>query len=377
MQAKPRQIGTFRVGLPKEGWYRLAVWAALLVLARLGLSAALAHGHLASALCKWDCHWYVIVADHGYDPVLRLMRGHYQPDWAFFPLLPALMRVLATLTGLSPAAAGLIVSSVSLWGFAVLGAAYLGRTRPDADRWAWLLLLLAWPYGVYFQAPYTESLFALIATSCLLAGHLGMVWRSALACGLLTATRPNAVLLLAWVAARSAQRALCAPSAAASLRAVVPAALAPVGLVAFMLVLWGRLGDPLAFLHAQGAWGHTFRNPAAVMASAVTMARSGHLGLLYNAGWAVAGLAVSAFAVARGRGAEAWLCAGTVALALSSGSLWSMPRYVAGNPAFLFAASDGLCVIRSRTVRGGLLLAGLTVQIIFLLDWFREAAFLV
>jgi hypothetical protein len=353
---------------------RFAAWAGLLVAARLALYAALAGRDLPGRMCAWDCHWYVIVADHGYDAVWRLRRGHWQPDWAFFPLLPWLMRGVAGATGLSAEAAGLVVSSLALWVFAVAGAAYRRATRVGARSWPWLLALLAWPFGVYFQAPYTESLFAALVCCCLLAAARGRPWLAAAASALLTATRPNAVLVAAWLALRGLRAAWRGPAA---LPALLPVALAPLGLVAFMALLWVRLGDPLAFVHAQGAWGHSLRNPAAVLADAVRPAASGgHLGLLYNAAWAALGLAVAAFTLWRGRRVEAWLCGGTVCLALLSGTLWSMPRYVAGNPVVLFAAAD-LLDRASPRLRYAALACAMAIQLAITLAWFREAPFLV
>lgn len=364
-------------GARPPAWFAGA--AALLIAARLGLAAVLAPGDVAEAMCRWDCHWYVIVAEHGYDPVLRLMRGHWQPDWAFFPLLPGLMRGVSILTGVSPKAAGLAVSALALWAFVLAGHAYRRRTRPRAQAWPWLLVVMAWPYGVYFQAPYTESLFAALTCLCLLGATDARPWLSALSCALLTATRPNAVLMAGWLGMRCLYLASQAAGARARLAALAPAIAAPAGLIAFMVLLWARLGDPLAFIHAQGAWGHALRNPAAVLADAVRGAGTGraHLGLLYHAGWAIVGLGVAGAALLRGRRFEAWLCAGTVGLALLSGTLWSMPRYVACNPVVLLLAGDAVETIESSMVRNCVLLAGSCVQVVLTLEWYREAAFLV
>ena len=247
----------------------------------------------------------------------------------------------------------------------------------QAGRWPFLLVLLAWPLGVYFQAPYTESLFAALVCCCLLAAARGRPWLAAGASALLTATRPNAVLVAAWLGVRGLSRALRARGAPAAVSALLPACLAPLGLAAFMALLWVRLGDPLAFVHAQGAWGHALRNPASVLADAVRPAAAGgHLGLLYNAGWAVLGLAAAGYLLRCRRRAESWLCGGTVILALLSGTLWSMPRYVAANPVVILLAADLLDRVGPR-LRGAVLAGLLAVQAIVVLAWFREAAFLV
>lgn len=63
-------------------------------------------------------------------------------------------------------------------------------------------------------------------------------------------------------------------------------------------------------------------------------------------------------------------------MALLSGVVWSMPRFVACNPAFLFAAADVLEALPSRGGRAFVLMALAAVQTVFLLGRFRGAIFL-
>ena len=364
--------------LPVPSLRTVSVAAAALIALRLAVYAALAPNGLARDLCQWDCDWFLSIAGSGYDLAPHLVRGLWQANWAFFPLFPLLVRLAATLAGVAPAIAGAAVATLALWAFAVLGWLYQVRTRPDASPWPWLLLLAAWPYGFYFDAAYSESLYAALTVACLLALQTGRPWLAAAACACVTATRPTGVLLAAWFGLHRLWRARLARGPAGAARFLAPAALAPLGILGFMAFLWGHVGDPFAFARVQSAWGHTLRNPAAVLLDAVRAAdpRNGHIGLLYLVGWALLGFGATGLLAAKRRAAEAWLCAATVLMALLSGVVWSMPRFVACNPAFLLAAADMLEAVPSPGSRATLLLACAAVQVVFVLGWFRGAAFL-
>lgn len=103
---------------------------------------------------RWDANHFVVVAEHGWsgpdaDPA--------RPS-AFFPLYPLAMRAFMS-TGLSPVAAGMIVSTIATYIACVylykLGESELGE---GGGRRATLYLLL-FPTAVFLIAPYSESLF--------------------------------------------------------------------------------------------------------------------------------------------------------------------------------------------------------------------------
>lgn len=341
---------------------RWAVAAIGMVAAHLLLAALLAPHAALRRLCEWDCGWYLQIARSGYVPG-PLVPGR-QADWAFFPLFPLLVRGTADVTGAPLVAAGVAVAAVCFLAFAVLGAVHLRRTGRDPALF--LLLLLCWPMGFYFVAPYSEAPFAALATAALALLSAGRPGGAALAGLLLSATRPTGILLVAPVALARRRGAL--------LRAVVAAG----GLALFMLFLLVRTGDALAFLHVQAAWEHRLRNPLAVLADPFRphVARALRLVLLEHAGWAVAGVGAAFFLTVRGRGAEALLCGGATLAALLSGSLMSLQRYVGCNPAFLFAATEILAAIGRRPARSVTLAFLAAWQIGLTWAWLRGADFL-
>src|SRR6185503_12430190 len=146
---------------------------------------------LLAPLARWDSVWYLRIADSGY--------GDSAPRAAFFPLYPLLVRGVATVLGGSHGALLVAAYLVSLAAF--LGALTLlyrltelelGRrlARPT------LLLLAVFPAAVFFGAPYSESLFLLLAVGAFYAARTGR-WAWAGACaGLASATRSAGLLLI-------------------------------------------------------------------------------------------------------------------------------------------------------------------------------------
>ncbi len=364
--------------MARAWFWRTACIACGLIGARLLIYALLARFDLARALCQWDCNWYVSIAQHGYDAAPHLVDGWWQANWAFFPLYPLLVRGLDALAGTDPKFAGLLVSTACCLAFVALGARYRRITRGEASPWPWLLAICAWPFGFYFHAAYSEALYAALATAALLALAEGRPLAAGIAAAFLTATRPTGILLAAWIGLDRLWQALRAGTPSRIPRLLLPAAIAPLGLLAYMAFLYWRTGDPLAFLHIQTAWQRTARNPLSVLVDELRSFDPAHprAGPFYLAGWAVLGLAAAACLLVRRRFAEAWLCGMTILMALTSGTLFSMPRYVTTNPGFLFAVADLLAMLRSPRLRAVVLIGMAALQVVLVLFWYRGAAFL-
>ena len=170
------------------------------------------------------------------------------------------MRTVATPFGASAGALLLAAYAVSLAAFlAALVLLYrlteleLGRrlARPT------LLLLAVFPAAVYFGAPYSESLFLLLAVGAFYAARSGS-WAWAGACaGLASATRSAGLLLLIplamfwWTSQRRR------PRDAAWLL------LGPLGIAAYAAWLGLVEGDALRFLDVQDAWSRELTVPLA------------------------------------------------------------------------------------------------------------------
>jgi Gpi18-like mannosyltransferase len=286
----------------------LVVATVVFTAVKLLIYAAMAPGRFDSAMCQWDCGWYLRIARHGYDTATFLGAEH-QADWAFFPLYPALLKAWGRLFGEPLELAGIIISTAAFVAFAVIGHHYRVASRGSSSLLIWLLLLVTWPYSFYLHAAYTEALYAALSVGMLLlVASRRLLWAS-VATAFLSATRPNGILIAAWIGLSALGQARRTGTAGGVVRALLPAAIAPLGLIAFMALLFIRTGDPLAFQHAQSGWHHEMSNPLRVLwdGFATLDLRHHRVGPTYLAGWAVLGLIAAVWLAWRGLSAEAWL----------------------------------------------------------------------
>ena len=97
---------------------------------------------------NWDGQHYLLLADYGY--------GHWRHSQSFFPLFPALIRLLGFVV--SPAVAAVLLNFAFSAGFFVFVhrlAVHFGCARADLA----VILTAAFPTAFYLSAFYTEPLF--------------------------------------------------------------------------------------------------------------------------------------------------------------------------------------------------------------------------
>ncbi|UUA10894.1 MULTISPECIES: glycosyltransferase family 39 protein [Streptomyces] len=219
--------------------------------------------HPWDVLASWDGWWYQQIAEHGYDPALEPVPGATGlitlegNSAAFFPLYPALMRLVSECTGLGLFGAGLTVSVLASF-VAALGiyavTRRLGGHRAGlvaAGLWA------VWPGSGTEWSGYSESLYTALAVW---ACHAVMS-RRWLTAGLLTFAaglcRPTAAALVAALAV--AALLSLRRRADGVLRPLAAVAIAPLGLFGYLAWVNYRMGDINGYSKLQdGAWAHKF-----------------------------------------------------------------------------------------------------------------------
>lgn len=362
---------------------RLAALVALLLALRLAAYAMVTGGlaGLPGHLCQWDCLWYLHIVRDGYDlaPLTAPPMEYGQADWAFFPVFPGLVWLAGRVLPL--AAAGVLVANLCFAGFALLGARYLTLMRPGVDSRACLIFLFAFPYGFYFSVPYSESVYALLSVAMLYALARGRLFPASWASSVLVATRVTGFLLLpvlAWRILAPAWADWAAGRRGAALSvlgdALLPLAIAPLGLALFMAYLYGHVGDGLAFLHVQAGWQRWDGFAPLVLFKALRMLDLKHIfardcqSLCFSALCALGALALSWRLWRQRLRAEAWVLAMTVLLAASAGAL-SLQRYVLANPVFLLFLFEWIWSCWPRRWFPALIAAGAVLQLYLVHLW--------
>lgn len=352
------------------GLVALAVWSA-------------ARGKSAYTLltARWDSLWYARVAEGGYGYTVRLPNGDVHSDLAFFPLLPWLERLLASVGPLSYADAGFVVSLLAslaaAWGiFAVADHVHGARAGVFA-----VLLWAVLPVGIVQSMAYSESLFTALAAwslYCVLTGRWVTAGGLALLAGL---TRPVglAVVAAVWAAAvttfvrsrsataeSGAQRAAHAPAVPghASSRLLFGMLLAPLGAAGYVLWVGHRTGGGLlGYLDVQAGWrngfdgGYAFARFVAATFASFPSALAG-LGLIAGVA-AVIWLYV--VGVRQGQPLPLLVYSGVVTtLALCASSYFgSKPRLLL--PAFPLLLPLALALARARVPRSALVTCAVAV----------------
>ncbi|MEW9586338.1 hypothetical protein [Paraburkholderia sp. DGU8] len=313
--------------------------ASRLLIAFVGyLSARHFHaGALLDAFCRWDCTWYQTIFERGYDLAPNFGPGgagsphaHVRGDaanWAFFPLYPLSTRILAHLSGLAPLACGYLLSNAAFLGALYFLYCTMSRiATPQTARFSVLATALA-PWSLYFAVPYTEALYLLLMLMALESAAAGRWITAGVTLVALSATRNLGVLMAVPLMIIAVQQ--FGWPALLTLRAETQSAwlallMAPLGLALFMLFLHARVGDSLAFMHIQLAWGRHVGNPLVVESRALL---SGQPDQIYYALSALLGLAATLYLLRNGRLGDAFILATGILIPLST-LVYSMPRYV-------------------------------------------------
>lgn len=175
---------------------------------------------VASLLGKWDAQHFIAIARYGYftsdgtgppDPAI------YEQRLAFFPGLPAIMRFLHELTGMSVIVAGWLIVAVSAV-VAIAGVMALVSLMGHGKRAQLIagIVVATAPMTVTFNMIYTEAPFMAVTTWALIAMVQRRWWSAGLLvfiAGLLRLTAIDIVATFALVVAlrdRRSWRAWCA-----------------------------------------------------------------------------------------------------------------------------------------------------------------------
>ncbi len=180
---------------------------------------------------NFDGEHYLSIAKYGY----QIRNGF--PQYAFFPLYPLLTKIVSFVVQ-DYLVAGLLVSFASL--------VVILRLLPQKDH---LALFLA-PGAIFLAAIYTEPLFIALALTVFYFSERKEWGRAAIVTALATATRVNGIFLVAFLFFKMIENKKLSP-----LFIIRNSLFSLSGLTGYMVYLYYRTGDALAWYHSQAYWG--------------------------------------------------------------------------------------------------------------------------
>lgn len=286
------------------------------------------------ALCRWDCVWYLNIAEESYDS-FPTTKANNVGNWGFFPLYPALVALIGLISPLTTLQTATILSLMLTFVSCLIAWPLLNGHRRSYV--VYCTYFLAGPFSFHFATSLTESLFVLTTSLAMLALQRRNYPAAGVATALLSATRIIGVFMVFATAITMLQHYLKNGGRLLHFPLIVlrqPHLLlalfvSPLGLFAYILLLSLVVGDGFAFANVQRAFGRQVDWPwlhwldAATYASATSWWPTPSQ---WSATAVVVALGLVAVLMARKQYGLALFCLIAIILPISSG-LASIVRY--------------------------------------------------
>ena len=209
------------------------------------------HNNFFTAMCRWDCKWYMTIINKGYDLIPRTSPKVWKglANWAFFPLYPYTVKGVVYILSTPVVATGIIINQIFVFLSLCVFYKYLRLKFDELNSRFGVFLLGFSPFGIYFTSLYTEAMFLFLSLLAFYFMALKKPYISAVFGGLLSATRPVGVMFsLAYAYNTWKNNGI-------RFRFVIGCIISMSGLLLYMLYLHFHTGDFLAFKHIQEGWG--------------------------------------------------------------------------------------------------------------------------
>jgi len=266
---------------------------------------------------RWDSNWYLDIEKNGYyrktDDTLS--------NIVFFPLYPLLIKGVSLVLN-NPAFSAWLISSVFLILSCSLLYKFVQKFHKDSDPMLAVVLLLLFPTAFFLNAVYTESLFLFLSLAAFyLAFDKKYFWAGAIGF-FASLTRITGILLfLPLIIDLLAKEGFNKNSLKNSLLLF----LIPLGTACFFAYHWIYFGDPFLFFKVENAWGRSF---AINWDHFIFSSSASFANFLLDTSYLLFGLAITAYLCKLKKFAYAVYTISTIAIAISTGTLMSIGRYI-------------------------------------------------
>lgn len=214
-------------------------------------------GRFIHRMTPYDAQYYLDISDRGYRRFEKGTQFASEGNYAFFPLLPLLLRLNPFSTTESKVASLLVLNGL-LSATAAVAMWYLAK-EIGVPPWLSVGFLLAFPTAVFQSVLYTESLFLFLAVFGALCALRGYSGRGALLGYLGGLCRPQGALLCLFPFGHVLERGRRSFRDMKSVgKAYFPFAAPLAGVATFAVILWRSVDSPLGFVKIQSNWGRQF-----------------------------------------------------------------------------------------------------------------------
>jgi hypothetical protein len=265
---------------------------------------------------QWDGGWYTAIAENAYADVWSI---------AYFPLYPFLMRAIDYVVG-DAIATGLLISHLAFLGFLYVFFRLVKDHAGVGTARATILTFLTFPTAYFGVAVYSEALFLLLVALSLWSLRSDRLLAASFFAGLSAATRLVGVAAFVPVGLYALQRWDWRPATLVRWTIGAVLCLAPIG--GYMFYLWREHGDPLYFVEISSAWWRKPDDPVSTFIHYVQDPPVARLNMAFDVITSLGFLAVLLLGVRRIPFSWWAYSLLVVLIAMSSGMLMSMPRYV-------------------------------------------------
>lgn len=339
-----------------------------------------------SDLQGWDVGWYTNIIINGYQKVPNTEMGsptYAQANWAFFPLMPLIMRSIYQLTQIPIEILGPVLNTFFFLCSLIIFGTYISKDHKKGEIYYILALYAFGIYSIYFSILYTESLFLLLTILFFYLMKRKKYIEMGIVGALCSATRNIGAFLVFAVAIyytesylqnKEGERASIRKwfwNACLQPKLVVGVLLIPLGIFMYMLYLYSLTGDTLAFMHIQRAWWREMNNPVTIFINAITNIGSTDFYLsLFVIIWIF-----SIYKLFVKKQYSEMIFSIIALLIPLSTSITSIPRYMIGNFTVLLGLTNDIDMWKpsQKTV---ILISSSLWELFIVAQWFRDASFL-
>lgn len=204
---------------------------------------------------RWDSYWYLDIVNNGY----YLKTDNTLANVVFFPLYPALIKILGTIFFGNFVLAGWILSMTFLFLSCAYFYKFLKEFHPELDPELPILLMLIFPTAFFFNVIYTESIFLFLTIATFYYAFRKNFYLAGLFALLGALAHSNGVFLalpIVWkIVEANGWKNIILPK---NWKKLIPVLLAPIGSFLFLGYDYLKFGDPLLFFKIQSNWGRSF-----------------------------------------------------------------------------------------------------------------------